>query len=176
MRKICNFLDRISDIVNAAARKILLVCGAGILFAMTCGIFSRSLLPKSFIWPEEVARYLLIWACFVGASVALHNQDLIRFEFVINLFKGKAYTAVELLGNVLSLVFLVFFIKIGVGLIPYYMKAMGTTVPIKMIWPAMGVYFGGVFMLIHMISFTAHSINKLMGGEPAGKASDREVK
>ena len=171
MTKICTFLDRVSNMINIAARVILLICGTGILFSMTCGIFSRSLLPRSFMWPEEVSRYLLIWVCFVGASVALHNRDLIRFEFIINLFKGKAYTAVELLGNVLSLIFLVFFTKIGIGLIPYYLKAMGTTVPIKMIWPAMGVYFGGIFMFIHMLSFTAHSINKLIGGEPAGKAN-----
>ena len=136
MTKICTFLDRVSNMINKAARVILLICGTGILFSMTCGIFSRSLLPRSFMWPEEVSRYLLIWVCFVGASVALHNRDLIRFEFIINLFKGKAYTAVELLGNVLSLIFLVFFTKIGIGLIPYYLKAMGTTVPIKMIWPA----------------------------------------
>jgi len=64
---------------------IVLVGGTGILLSMAIGVFSRALLPQAFVWPEEVSRYLLIWCTFIGGSVALHNKNLVRFEFIINL-------------------------------------------------------------------------------------------
>ena len=169
MTKLVGFADAASDCVEKAGKAILLVCGIGILGSMICGVFSRTFLPRSFMWPEEVSRFMLIWATFVGGSVAMHNKGLVRFEFVINLFHGKAYTAAELLGHVFSMIFIVIFVKVGIGLIPYYMKAMGTTVHIRMIWPASGVLVGGVFMAVHMFAFICHDVLKLAGKEPAGR-------
>lgn len=169
MTKFTKYVDIASNVLEKVGKLILLVCGIGILGSMICGVFSRSFLPRSFMWPEEVSRFMLIWATFVGGSVALHNKGLVRFEFVINLFHGKGYVAAELLGHIFSMIFIVIFVKVGIGLIPYYMKAMGTTVHIRMIWPASGVIVGGVFMGVHMISFICHDILRLMGKEPVGK-------
>ncbi len=169
MTKLVTFIDALSDHVEKAGKAILLVCGIGILASMTCGVFSRSFLPRSFMWPEELSRFMLIWATFVGGSVAMHNKGLVRFEFVINLFRGKAYATMELIGHIFSMIFIVVFVKVGIELIPYYMKAMGTTVHVQMIWPASGVILGGVFMGVHMFAFICHDILKLAGKEPVGK-------
>ena len=92
MTRITVWIDWISTLCAKMGKVIVLVGGTGILLSMAIGVFSRALLPQAFVWPEEVSRYLLIWCTFIGGSVALHNKNLVRFEFIINLFKGKAYT------------------------------------------------------------------------------------
>ena len=165
MTRITVWIDWISTLCAKMGKVIVLVGGTGILLSMAIGVFSRALLPQAFVWPEEVSRYLLIWCTFIGGSVALHNKNLVRFEFIINLFKGKAYTVAEIVGHLLSLVFLVLFTRIGIDLIPYYLNSVGTTVPIQLIWPAAGVLLGGAFMVIHMISQVCHDILRLTGRE-----------
>ena len=126
MTRITVWIDWISTLCAKMGKVIVLVGGTGILLSMAIGVFSRALLPQAFVWPEEVSRYLLIWCTFIGGSVALHNKNLVRFEFIINLFKGKAYTVAEIVGHLLSLVFLVLFTRIGIDLIPYYLNSVGT--------------------------------------------------
>ena len=149
MTRITAWADWLSTMCAKLGKVIILVGGTGILLSMAIGVFSRALLPQAYVWPEEVSRYLLIWCTFIGGSVALHNKNLVRFEFIINLFKGKAYTVAEIVGHTLSLIFLVLFTRIGIDLIPYYLHSVGTTVPIQLIWPAAGVLLGGVFMVCH---------------------------
>ena len=140
MTRITVWIDWISTLCAKMGKVIVLVGGTGILLSMAIGVFSRALLPQAFVWPEEVSRYLLIWCTFIGGSVALHNKNLVRFEFIINLFKGKAYTVAEIVGHLLSLVFLVLFTRIGIDLIPYYLNSVGTTVPVNLAgcWCAAG--------------------------------------
>jgi TRAP-type C4-dicarboxylate transport system permease small subunit len=40
---------------------------------MVCQIASRYLLNAPLTWTEELARYLYIWACYLGAAVALRR-------------------------------------------------------------------------------------------------------
>ena len=41
-------------------------------------------------WTEEVARWMLVWATFAGASYAFKNGGLIRVDFFVKkLFKKK---------------------------------------------------------------------------------------
>ena len=53
-------------------------------------------------WPEEVARWTMIWVTFAGASYAFKNGGLIRVEFFVNrYFKPGAQKIINIIDMVL---------------------------------------------------------------------------
>lgn len=49
-------------------------------------------------WPEEVARWTMIWVTFAGASYAYKNGGLIRVEFFVNkYFKPGAQKVINII-------------------------------------------------------------------------------
>lgn len=49
-------------------------------------------------WPEEVARWTMIWVTFAGASYAFKNGGLIRVEFFVNkYFKPGAQKVINII-------------------------------------------------------------------------------
>ena len=49
-------------------------------------------------WPEEVARWTMIWVTFAGASYAFKNGGLIRGEFFVNkYFKPGAQKVINII-------------------------------------------------------------------------------
>ena len=57
------------------------------------------------------------------------------------------------------------FVIVGTQMLPSYMKSRATAVPITLFWPALGLFVGGVFMLIHTIDAGLHDILILAGKE-----------
>lgn len=53
-------------------------------------------------WPEEVARWTMIWVTFAGASYAFKNGGLIRVEFFVHkFFKPGAQKVINIIDMVL---------------------------------------------------------------------------
>jgi len=67
-------LVRISYRINLWVEKM--VCAMGITMAVIVAaqVFSRYVLNYSLFWSEELARFLLVWLTFFGASVAYFYQ------------------------------------------------------------------------------------------------------
>lgn len=54
-------------------------------------------------WPEEVARWTMIWVTFAGASYAFKNGGLIRVEYFLHKrFKPKAQYAINIIDMALQ--------------------------------------------------------------------------
>jgi TRAP-type C4-dicarboxylate transport system permease small subunit len=64
--------------LNASLNKWVeyLLSALGIVMAMTVSaqVVSRYLLNHSLFWSEELARYLLVWLTFLGASAAYYRK------------------------------------------------------------------------------------------------------
>lgn len=66
------------------------VCGAcvalfvAILITMLLQIVFRYVLSSPLVWTEELARYLYIWACYLGAPVALRRGNHIVITVVVD--------------------------------------------------------------------------------------------
>lgn len=139
------------------------ICGIGILISMLFAIVPRTFLGFSYAWPEELARYFMIWVAFVGASVALKRSELVSFEFFVSLFHGKNKYIASLIARAITFYFLVVFIRVGIQMLPSYMKSRAIGLPITLFWPALGLFIGGIFMLIHTVNGILHDILELKG-------------
>ncbi len=68
-----NLLAKLSQWVNRRVEAAVVVTGAAMTGIVVVQVFFRYVLNMSLFWSEELARYLLVWMTFLGASVAYYH-------------------------------------------------------------------------------------------------------
>ncbi len=67
-------LDKLSLSINRWIEYLLFGLGFTMTVVVAVQVFSRYVLNQSLFWSEELARYLLVWLSFLGASVAYRRK------------------------------------------------------------------------------------------------------
>lgn len=80
-------------------------------------VFNRYVLQSSLDWSEELARYLFIWAVYVGCSYATQMDRHLEVTIIRTLFKGKLARPVTILASIFTLGFCIFATILGVKFI-----------------------------------------------------------
>jgi TRAP-type C4-dicarboxylate transport system permease small subunit len=80
---------------------------AAILVTMVLQVAFRYALATPLTWTEELARYLYIWACWLGAPVALRRGNHIAIAVVQERLPTRLGRLVSLATGLAALVFLV---------------------------------------------------------------------
>jgi len=79
-------LDRILDKFEEYACFVLLMVMS---FAILAQIVNRAFLGRPFPWGEELARYLMIWATFIGISAGVKMGSHIGVEALVALLPER---------------------------------------------------------------------------------------
>ena len=105
------------DSVEKSLRIVLLVLVSGLVVTTVLQIVARFILMVSIPWTDELARYLMIWASFVGLGVAYRKRELICVAF----FREKlpphllkvALLVSDLLCSVFAIVIMIYGFKLS---------------------------------------------------------------
>ena len=81
-------------------RYVAVVLFAVLTMVVGLQVLDRLVIHQSFIWSEEVARFLFFWVVMLGAAMSVHT----RRHFVIDLMKGHGPGPRGAAGFVLALV------------------------------------------------------------------------
>jgi TRAP-type C4-dicarboxylate transport system permease small subunit len=68
-------------------------------------VLNRFFFKIPIMWPEELARYLMIWMSFVAAAVAFRKGAHIGVNIIIDKLSGKTKQVFIILQSVLIMVF-----------------------------------------------------------------------
>jgi TRAP-type C4-dicarboxylate transport system permease small subunit len=68
------FIERLSDAINQWVEYSLFVFGFSMALIVATQVFFRYVLNESLFWSEELARFLLVWLTFLGATVAYRRR------------------------------------------------------------------------------------------------------
>jgi len=134
----------------------LLVITVGVLvFPVSLQIFSRytELIP-SYIWTEELARFMFIWSIMLGAMLGIKEGT----HFVVDVWPRlslRAAALLDLVSNVFVLVFALVFLWYGIEFTQFAWGRLSelAELPLWLIhvaWPLAGatwILFGGERML-----------------------------
>lgn len=150
-RTILKVTGAVSYWLDRAAVAICILFGIGILVSIDVAIFSRYVTQASLLWPEEVARWLMVWIAFIGASVGLKRKALIAFEFLVNTYPPGLRRLADIAIKVSIMFFLVWFLIYGLVTIEAASKFFGAGTGISHFWPAIGPFIGGVIMMVHLV-------------------------
>jgi TRAP-type C4-dicarboxylate transport system permease small subunit len=149
-------MEKISAKVSRTSERIVQFTLVGMVGVMTViiilQVFMRYLFLFSLSWSEEVARYLMIWGSFLGASLALKYGFHIGVEFVINRIPEKMRGWVSLIAKIGTLIFLIYFTLGGFRVSWAVRDQDSPALLFSMAYAYLSAPVGGVFMIIQLLS------------------------
>jgi len=84
---------------------------AAIFVIMVMQVTCRYVLGSPLVWSEELARYLYIWACYLGAPVAMRRGSHIAITLLVDQLPPRA---VRILGVCLHIVAFLFLTELAI--------------------------------------------------------------
>ncbi len=149
-------IEEISEKMSRIAERVVQVTLVGMVAVMTViiinQVFMRYLFLYSLSWSEEVARYLMIWVSFLGASLALKYGFHIGVEFVINRIPEKMRGWVNLTAKLGTLLFLIYF-TIGGFRVSWAVRDQDSPALLfSMAYAYLSAPVGGLFMIIQLLN------------------------
>jgi len=104
------------DSLEKSLRVALLVLVGGIVVTTMLQIVARFILMVSIPWTDELARYLMIWASFVGLGVAYRKKELICVAFFREKLPPQLLKLTLLISDLLCSIFAIVIVFYGVKL------------------------------------------------------------
>jgi TRAP-type C4-dicarboxylate transport system permease small subunit len=109
-------------------------------------VFSRYLFNYSFVWAEELVRYLMIWMVMIGSALVQSKNDHIRIDFFPRLAGPRGRRIMETVFRLCTLVFLTIIIYKGVQASYFNRLFESSGLRISMFWPSLAIPFGGILI------------------------------
>jgi len=141
--------------------KIQMVLGVAALTAIACiipvQVFYRYVLSNPLLWPEDIAKGLLVWLGFLGAAVLHKRSGLVTVEFFSNYFTEKISYAVTLILDILIALLTLLIIIYGYRLNSLQMMSdmVLTEIPRG--------YFFSLPLLVNFIALFIYSLHRISG-------------
>lgn len=107
LKKIGSFYNHIEEI-------FLVICIAVMVVVIFLQVVMRYAFNNSLSWSEELARFLFVWASWMGISFGQKKGEHITITLVSNRFKGKSKAVFLAIGDVLTLAILAVLLVKGI--------------------------------------------------------------
>jgi TRAP-type C4-dicarboxylate transport system permease small subunit len=110
-------LEKLSFAIEQVINIMAIIFFSLIFSIMLLQIFFRYVLDSPLVWTEELCRYLFIWICFLGWTIALKRGSHIRISFVIERMPWRLRKIILILLQFLILFFLLQLIRLGIAMV-----------------------------------------------------------
>lgn len=114
-------------------------------------VFSRYLFNYSFVWAEELVRYLMIWMVMIGAALVQAKNDHIRIDFFPLMLNPKGRIILETVFRLFTLIFLTILLVKGVKLANFNKMFESSGLRISMFWPMLAIPVGAFLITIYTV-------------------------
>ena len=106
-------VDRLGQRINQVVEYLLFGMGLGMALLVAVQVFFRYVLNHSIFWSEELARFLLVWLTFLGATVVYYRGVHASVDFLYERLGAGSKRAMNILVHLASLSFFVVMIIYG---------------------------------------------------------------
>ncbi len=158
-------LGRISRSINHWVEYLLFGFGLSMAIIVAAQVFCRYVLNRSLFWSEELARYLLVWLTFLGASVAYYRKAHPGIDVVYSKMPGSLKKIAALFVHLASMALFGIMIFYGYTF-SYFVRLQITpalSIPKWMIFSIIPI--SGLILMVHGLVFL---INELRGNSHDG--------
>ena len=156
-------LNKLSDIVNFLVEHVIAI----LMGLMTVVVFLQvvfRLISGSLPWSEELARYMMIFMVYLGASVGVRKKNHIAIEFVANQLPGKGRTVVDIISDLLMLVVFAVIIHFGLNVVRVTMMQKSPVLRVRMGYMYFSIVLGGILMCLQTVVNLITSVRNLAAG------------
>ena len=100
----------------------------------------------SFVWSEEVIRYLMIWMVLIGSALVQDKNEHVRIDFFPMLAGPRGRRVMETLFRLCTLVFLAILVIKGVKMVYFNRLFESSGLRISMLWASLAIPVGALLM------------------------------
>lgn len=149
-------------------RRIAVAAFCMMQVAVFLQVVTRYVLNVPLSWPEEFARYCLVWLTFMGASAAFRANEHIRIDALLLVLPSRFRAWLSVLVNCAILVILIVSIPAGFGLVGLMMGVPTAALQISTSWVYLPVPLSFSLMGVQVIRTTLAELRTLRtAGEPS---------
>ena len=130
-------------------------------FIVILQVFSRYLFNYSFVWAEELVRYLMIWMVMIGATVVQSKNDHIRIDFFPRLASPRSRRIMDTFFRLCTLMFLAIITIKGIKIASFNRIFESSGLRISMFWPTLAIPLGALLMGIYTTTALVRNIYRL---------------
>ena len=166
-----------NDYVLPIGRWISIVAIALMVVAILVQVFFRYVLNSALPWPDEAARFMMLWLTGLMAPIAFRRGGFVAIDMVVQAMPMKLGQIVSLLLLFISAGVLAMAVSIGWGEVTGFggrFKTASLYVPLSLdfsewlrvprAWMMMSLFVGVVLLLIVNIELILRSLITLLGG------------
>jgi TRAP-type C4-dicarboxylate transport system permease small subunit len=158
-------MERVSAGLNRVCEVGLILFLSAMSVVVFLEVIFRYIFSLPLFWTEEFARYCLVWASLLGATIALREGEHIAVTFFMDHVPQRLRRAMILAAQISICCILVVIVWGGVNLVLVTSKQISPALRIPMAIPYLALPFGSAVMLVHAI----HSVVSLRARkQPAG--------
>lgn len=130
---------------------LVILCLTVMTFTTLAQVFFRFVIEASLDWSEELARYAFLWCMFVATGMAVKHKRHIRVEFGLIWLPKRARAIVELVADVIWLIFCIILVKDGIELLGYVNTQVSPSLEIPYIYVYSSLPVGAALMVIRLL-------------------------
>lgn len=148
MFKIMTKLSNTIVEVTAFIARLLLLFVGGTMFMQ---VVLRYIFNAALSWPEEAAKYAMIWLVCLAANILIRNEELITVDFLDKLWSKKFIKYRNVAYRILLLIVLFVLAREGLWQAITGAKITSSSLGISFFWTYLAVPVGATLMLYQMI-------------------------
>lgn len=153
-------LKDVSSFCNTWVEHSLAVLGITMAGVIILQVIFRYVLNNSLFWSEELARYLLVWLTFLGASCAYYRKVHPGIDLLTNHLNPKARPAMEIAVHTISLCLFVVMIYHGT-LFAYFVRMQISPAMAIPKWVIFSVIpLSGTLFSLHCVTFIVSTMSR----------------
>jgi TRAP-type C4-dicarboxylate transport system permease small subunit len=117
-------------------------------------VFTRYVMNFPLAWPEEVARYSLVWLTFMGASAAVRSNEHIRIDALLIALPERGRRWLLVLTNLLAIGVMLAALPAGLTLVNMMVGVPTAALQISTSWVYLPVPLSFAFMSAQLAQIT----------------------
>ncbi|WP_108658728.1 TRAP transporter small permease [Acuticoccus kandeliae] len=151
----------VRKLLDASEMLLAALCVAAFFAMFVLGVATvvfRFLLSSSLAFPDELIRYLFVWAMFLGAAIALRRNLHAAIGIVVENLPGAAKRVALILATLVSIAFFLVLVSKGWLLTLRVVPQISPALEVSMAWVYAAVPVGAAFMLIYAVELLVHQV------------------
>ena len=152
MRSLIHYIDKFNKLLEVLCG-IALAGMTGLIFlqVLVRFVFAKLHMQISVPWTEELSRYLMIWAIFVGAAVVARRADALAVEALVQAVPASAGRVIKFAAHLLALAFYGLVFKVGLDWADFGMSETSPVLGLPMVWVYSSMAVGSVLTIMNAV-------------------------
>lgn len=97
-----NFLERISNYIAFAEKGLIGTLLMVMILLAFLQVILRNIFSTGILWVDPLLRHMVLWICFIGASIATQKKKHINIDVFSRLLSNKSKSVVNIFTNIFA--------------------------------------------------------------------------